>query len=286
MQFIDQLLQKRREKITLAICVLVSLILLFMPGRFKMPAAERVLDAVLYPSVRLAAFLDDYHEMRDENRRLKRMVASLMIEREKLMQFKRERARLRKLAALKEEQFYKLVPCEVIGRNLDRFQDVLVIDKGADDSLRVKMPVLSYQGFVGKITKVFGNSSHVQLITSRNSPVSCLDKRSRVVGILEWIQGDEFSLKDVGINEDIRKGDTLITSGYGGVVPKGFPVAVVKSVLPDQDRLTLNVHAEGILNLSAIEEVFVIVDEMPWEKGIFYDERDKVIYESSLEDKR
>ncbi len=261
-----------------AACILVSLTMLFLPGNFKITFARKALNALFYPGAKAAHFLGEYDEVRDENRRLKRMVASLMHERERLIQFREERKRLRRFAELKEEQHYRLLSCEVIERKFDRFQNVILIDRGMEDSLKAKMPVLSYQGYIGRIVDVFRSSSSVQLISSRNSPVSCLDKRSRVVGILEWKTRSNFELKEVGITDDIQKGDSLITSGFGGVVPKGFFIGVVTKVTADADGVTRKVSAVSPLNLRSLEEVFVITDEMPWEKGIFYDEKDKAVY--------
>jgi rod shape-determining protein MreC len=220
--------------------------------------------------------VDDFHEVRKENRELKRLTASLLLERERLIQFREERERMRKLAAFKEEQFLKLVPCEIIGRNLDRYQTVLVVDKGTQDSLRARMPVLSYQGYVGRVVEVFDNSAWIQLICSRNNPVSCIDKRSRVVGILEWMHHSYFELKNIGIMEDVAVGDTLVTSGFGGVVPKGFPVGVVTKVTTAIDGLSRKVEAKSDIKFRSLEEVFVVVDEIPWDKAIFYSRPDSL----------
>ncbi len=277
MPVFELLFRKHREKTTLAILILLSLTLMLLPPPSKLSMAQTVLNAVSFPALQLTHFVDNLTEMRRENRRLKRMVASLMHERERLIQFRAERTRLRRLAEFKEEQFLDLVPCEVIGRSLDRFQTTLVIDKGRADSIDVRMPVLSYQGYVGRISHVFNNSSWVQLICSQNNPVSCLDKRSRVVGILEWRDHSYFELKHVSVVEDVQVGDTLITSGFGGVVPKGFPVAVVSKVTPDIDGLSLRVDAKSHIKFRSLEEVFVVVDEIPWDRAIFYDERDSTM---------
>ncbi|NIO00889.1 MAG: rod shape-determining protein MreC [Candidatus Latescibacteria bacterium] len=276
MQIIEQLFQRHRDKTTLGLLVILSLILLIIPQRAKFGMAKVALNGLFLPVDRVTHFVEDFREMREENRRLKRIAASLLLERERLAQFREERERLRRLADFKEEQFLKLVPCEVIGRNLDRYQTMLVIDKGARDSLRVRMPVLSYRGYVGRIIEVFGNSSWVQLICSRNNPVSCIDKRSRVVGILEWMHHSYFELKNVGIVEDVAIGDTLITSGFGGVVPKGFPVAVVSKVTHAIDGLSLRVEAKSYIKFRSLEEVFVVIDEIPWNQAIFYDMEDSL----------
>ena len=274
MPLFDLLFRKHRDKTLLSFLVVVSLTLLSLPQALKIDFAQSALSVVFAPIQGFVGRFGDIGQLREDNERLRRMVASLMLERERLLQFRAERARLRRVAEFKEEQFLKLVPSEVVGRNLDRFQTVLVIDKGRADSLDVRMPVMSYQGYVGRVTNVFEHSAWVQLISSRNNPVSCLDKRSRVVGILEWRDHSYFELKNVSVVEDVMVGDTLITSGFGGVVPKGFPVAVVTKVTPNIDGLSLRVDAKSHIDFRSLEEVFVVADEIPWDRAIFYDQRD------------
>lgn len=278
MHIIDLLLHKRREKTTLIVCVVLSLVLLLLPDAAKLYLAKHARSGLFFPMQRVNHFFDDYSEIRDENRRLKGMVGSLMLERERLLQFRDERERLRRFAAFKEEQFYELLPCEVVGRSFDRFQTSLTIDKGETDSLEVKMPVLSYQGYIGHIFRVERNSASVQLICSRNNPVSCLDKRSRVVGILEWKHQSYFEFKQVGVVEDVIVGDTLITSGFGGVVPKGFPVATVTKVTRSMDGLSLKIDAKSLIKFRSLEEVFVMTARIPWKSGIIYDPADAERY--------
>lgn len=277
MPVVDVLFRKHRDKTTLAVLVLSSLILLLLPPPSKIHVAQTALNVMFTPVQRVSRVVGDLGSLRAENRELKRKVASLMQERERLIQYRDERQRLRRLAEFKEEQFLKLVPCEVVGRNLDRFQTTLIVDKGEADSLAVRMPALSYEGYVGRVINVFENTAWVQLIASRNHPVSCIDKRSRVVGILEWRSHSDFELKNVSVVEDIQVGDTLITSGFGGVVPKGIPVAVVTRVSRGIDGLNLNVDAKSHIDFRSLEEVFVITDEIPWERAIYYEELDSTI---------
>jgi len=282
MPIFEILLRRHREKTTLAILTLASVSLMLIPQPSRLTLAQTALNGILYPFYSVRNYLDDLGSVKKENSELKRMVASLLHERERLTQFRDERERLRRLAEFKEEQFLDLVPCEVIGRNLDRFQTAIVFDKGADDSIRTRMPVLSYEGYVGRVTNVFKNSSWVQLICSRNNPVSCLDKRSRVVGILEWSQFSRFELKQVSVVDDVQVGDTLITSGFGGVAPKGFPLGVVTKVREQMDGVSLKVEAVSDINFRSLEEVFVVKDEIPWDRAIFHDPQDSALVKSVL----
>jgi rod shape-determining protein MreC len=256
--------------------------MLVAPESGKVRFARNFVGVAMAPFQRVTNYFDDVSTVKEQNRDLKRMLASLMLERERLTQFRQERERLRRLAEFKEEQFLELVPCEVIGRNLDRFQSVLVIDKGVTDSLAVRMPVLSYQGYVGRVARVLGSTAWVQLIASRNSPVSCLDKRSRVVGILEWRDHSYFELKNVSVVEDVAVGDTLVTSGFGGVAPKGFPVAVVTKVTKDVDGLTWKISAKSHIDFNTLEEVFVVTEEIPWDRAIMYDSQDSTVLRDAL----
>jgi rod shape-determining protein MreC len=278
--------QRHRDKTILGVLILLSLSLLVLPQTAKLNFARHAMNGLFYPVERWTSFIDNYLAVRGENLKLKRMVASLMLERERLLQFRDERERLRRLAAFKEDQFYNLVPSEVIGRNIDRFQTTLLIDKGSQDSLRTGMPVFSYQGLAGRLTDVYERSSWIRLLTSKNNPVSCIDKRSRVVGVLEWRHRNVFELTGVSVVEDVAVGDTLLTSGFGGVVPKGFPVAIVTRVGKASDGLSLAVGARSQVNFLSLEEVFVMTDEIPWDRGIFYDEADTLLMREIVEDPR
>ena len=124
------------------------------------------------------------------------------------------------------------------------------------------------------------------MICSKNHAVSCIDKRSRVVGILEWRERNTFELTNVSAVEDVQVGDSLLTSGFGGVVPKGFSVAVVTKVATARDGLRLKIEARSDVKFRSLEEVFVMTDEIPWDKAIYYDSGDSSFVKSILENQQ
>jgi rod shape-determining protein MreC len=274
MQLFEAVFQKHRDRTVLVVLIAASLALMALPEPVQLEAGRSVVARFMLPAQRAATFIDDYRHVRSENERLRRMVATLALERERLLQFRDERERLRRLAEFKEEQTRKLVPAEVVGRDFDRLQTNLVIDKGSSSGLTEKMPVFSYGGLVGSLSRVFLNASWVELLSSKNHPVSCIDKRSRVVGVLEWRHRNFFELKHVGAGEDVMAGDTLVTSGFGGTIPKGYVAAIVTRVSPGSDGISLRVDARSPVNFLALEEVFVMTEEIPWERSLFYDNAD------------
>ena|SRR5678816_3221497 len=274
MHLFEAVFEKHRDRTVLVVLIIVSLGLMALPEPAQLEVGRSILARLMAPAQHVTAVMHDYTRVHAENERLARMVATLSLERERLLQFRDERERLRRLAEFKEEQTRKLVPAEVIGRDFDRLQTNLVIDKGSSAGFRERMPVLSYGGLVGSLSQVFENTAWVQLLSSKNHPVSCMDKRSRVVGVLEWRFRNFFELKHVGAVEDVMAGDTLLTSGFGGTIPKGYVVAVVTRVAPASDGLSLRIDARSPVNFLALEEVFVMTDEIPWERSLFYNNAD------------
>lgn len=286
MRLLESVFEKHRDRTVLAILIVASFALLSLPETRQLDFARSLLSRIMRPAQRTVDLVADYSTVRAENERLRRMIATLMLERGRLLQFRDERERLRRLAEFKEEQTLKLVPAEVIGRDFDRIQTSLVIDKGTADGLAERMPVFSYEGLVGTVSHVEEKSAWVQLLASKNHPVSCFDKRSRVVGVLEWNNRNNFDLKHVGVVEDVAAGDTLLTSGFGGTIPKGFPVAIVQRVASSPDALSLRVTARGTVDFMALEEVFVMTDEIPWDRSLFYEEADTSLMRDVIERKR
>lgn len=283
MQLFESVFHKHRDRTVLAILIAASFALLSLPETRQLDFARNFLGRVMRPAQRTVDLVDDYSSVRAENERLRRMLATLALERGRLLQFRDERERLRRLAEFKEEQTYRLVPAEVIGRDFDRNQTSLVIDKGSREGLRERMPVFSYDGLVGSLSHVEEQSAWVQLLSSKNHPVSCIDKRSRVVGVLEWRHRNNFELKHVSAVEDVAVGDTLLTSGFGGTIPKGFPVAIVVRAAASTDGLSLRVDARSPVDFMSLEEVFVMTEEMPWDRSLFYDEADTLLMRDVLQ---
>ena len=168
--------------------------------------------------------------------------------------------RLRKLLAFVDDLDRPALPAQVIGEDASNWARTVIIDKGTRAGLRNGLPVVAAEGVVGRIIKTAPNSSRVLLVTDASSAVAALIQRTRTRGVARGRGGDlsvEYALRDA----DIQVGDLLVTSGMGGVFPKGLLLGRVELVEKDQFGLFQQVQASTAADFSHLEEVLVIVGE-------------------------
>lgn len=283
MQIFSFLFDRHLEKTVLAAAIALSVFMLTRPEDSKISAVRSISSFLLYPVGRAGDYFVSVEELSAENDRLRELVVSLSHENERLTQFRDERNRLRELLGFRKDSFYEFMPCDVIARSSSRFHHSITIDRGSDSGVLPGMPVVGYRGLAGRVTQVFPSSSRVLLLNNKSVSVSCLVKRSRVVGVLSWERGNLFSLGFVGKEEDVLPGDTLITSGFGRVFPKGFPVGTVVHSTEEKTELSRRVGIVCMTDLNKLEEVFIITSGRDWEGGEAWLELEKGRWEGETE---
>lgn len=272
MHIISFLFYKHVDKTVLAVAVALSIFMLTREETSKVNSARAISSFLLYPVDRVEAYFTRIDGLREENERLREVTATLTHERERLLQFRDERNRLRELLRFRQDSFFEFLPCEVIARSSNRFHHSVTVDKGSGDGVKPGMAVVGYRGLVGRVVQSFPLSSRVLLLNNKSISVSCLDKRSRVVGMLNWERGNLFRLDFVGREEDVLPGDTLITSGLGRVLPKGFPVGTVFQVAEEKTELSRKIGVIAMTNLSTLEELFIVVGGRDWDSEEIFKE--------------
>jgi len=275
MQIFSFLFERHLERTVLIAAIALSVFMLTRSEDSRVATGRVISSFLLYPVGRADDYFTSVEELTAENDSLRTRVVSLSHENERLTQFGVERNRLRELLGFRKDSFFEFMPCDVIARSSSRFHHSITVDRGSDSGVIPGMPVVGYKGLAGKVTQVFPTSSRVLLLNNKAVSVSCLVKRSRVVGILAWERGSLFSLDYVGKEEDVLPGDTLITSGFGRVFPKGFPVGTVFQVAEEKTELSRRVGIVCMTDLNKLEEVFIIIGGKDWKGGEAYLELEK-----------
>lgn len=286
MQILSFLFEKHLDKTVLAVAVAASIFLLTRDNESVFYRAKSIKSVYQVPRDHFRNYFTTIDELREENRELRRIAASLAHEGERLRQFSVERNRLRELIGLREDSFHDFVACEVIARPPNRYNNFVVVDRGARENIKVGMAVVGYRGLVGRVNHVYHDCSDVLLLSNRSVSVSCLDKRTRTVGMLEWERDNLFRLDYVGKEEVVDMGDTLLTSGLGRLFPKGFPVAVVTQATGEQGGLSKRVRAVSMTDLNTLEELFIVVGPREWSDSYIYEKLDSILGSKGEENRR
>ena len=160
---------------------------------------------------------------------------------------------------------FQMKAATVIGRDPGIFSYSVLINSGTRDGLRINMPVVSTQGLVGHVMETYFGTSKVRLLVDTGSSASAMVQRpqSRAVGIIEGSpsQLSSLRLKNLTRDGDVIKGDKIMTSGLGGIYPKGLLVGEVTDVLDDDGGLMKHALIRPAVEFSRLEEVFVITGE-------------------------
>jgi rod shape-determining protein MreC len=200
--------------------------------------------------------------VRAENRELKQEIQQMRLEQARLSQDADQARRLQALLAFKEQFISQTMAAQVIGGTGSEVSRSVYIDKGEHDGVRPDMAVITKDGIVGKVLRVYRSSSLVLLIDDQTSGVGAILDKSRLQGILRGTSSGEVVLEKVMSDETVPVGEQVLTSGGDGIFPKGLPVGRVTRVSPGND-LFLNIRVRPSADLSRLEEVLVVtkIDE-------------------------
>jgi len=194
--------------------------------------------------------------VRQQNRDLQQQIQDLKLEQVRLKQDAQQARRLQALLGFKEQYIAQTVAAQVIGASGSEQSRIVYIDKGADSGIRRDMPVITADGVVGKVLSVWDATAQVLLLSDQTSGVGAILEQSRLQGVLKGKASGEIVLDKVMIDEEVKPGDRVLTSGGDQIFPKGLVVGTVAKVSKGADFLQITVKPAAALN--HLEEVLVI----------------------------
>lgn len=166
--------------------------------------------------------------------------------------------RLERLLDMKKSAKAPTISATVIGEDVTSWFRTLIINRGASSGIREGMAVISADGVVGQTVKVSSSTSRVLLLTDHASGISATIQRSRARGVVkgkgEMLCTLEFTTRE----EDVKVGDTVITSGIGGVFLKGLPIGEVTMVKRGEYGIFQTVTIRPAVNIPHLEELLVV----------------------------
>lgn len=196
--------------------------------------------------------------LRSENIRLKVEVERLRYRLNLLKEESEENKRLRGLLGFRKETSHTLIPARVVARDPSLWHKSLMIDKGTADGVGRGMAVVASEGVVGSVLEAGSAASKVLLLTDRNSRIGGLVQSTREAGVVEGLSGPLCRLTYLPGSSLVKNGDRVVSSGLGGVFPKGLEVGKAVAVREEKYGLYRYAVIKPSVDFNRLEEVFVI----------------------------
>lgn len=198
-----------------------------------------------------------------ENQRMAAEIARLLGEVRDLKALERENEQLRAVLGFASRAQRDLIPAEIIARGRDGWWQTVRINKGAVHGVQTNMAVISVEGLVGRIVSVSAGAADVLLISDPTCKVAAQILRTGSFGILagrgpQWDGSVVCRMEFINKNVPIRPGDEVITSGLGGVFPRGLLIGYVDRVATDRSGLYQYADVISKADIGTLEYVFVV----------------------------
>lgn len=208
-------------------------------------------------------YFEDVKETKQTNQELLKRVNELERQLLDLDRLKKENKELREALNFKDQyDEYDFIGCSIIAKDPGNWFEVFTINRGMNDNITPDSPVITAYGLVGRVSKTDLTTSRIISIIDIDSTVSARLSKSRDLIV---VRGD-VELKGKGLcradyippNVDVMPGDTVETSGIGGIYPKGIIIGKVVSVISNEGQYDSYAVIEPVVDFKRLEEVIVL----------------------------
>ena len=255
----------------MAVLVVASIVLMTVDHRWhSLELARSALSSVIYPlqytidlPIRLYYWSDEVFSSRqtllEKNREFEARHLENRVQLQKLDIIEKENARLRELLSATSKTTERLLISEIINVDVDPYRQLILLNKGSNSDVYQGQAIMDAQGIMGQIVHVSLLSSTAMLITdaSHALPVQ-IDRTGLRTNAFGTGKMDQLNLHYLPNNIDIQVGDTLITSGLGGVFPPNYPVARITKVEHPAGEPFATIVAIPLAQLDKSREVLLV----------------------------
>lgn len=256
----------------ITIVILVVLVVLTNINRDNLSFAESFATSIVMPIQNAftmfkhkvtgnTEFFTNLDTLKNENEELKKRNNELETQVRELEILKAENAKLQEYANLTEKyQEYSTIAAYVIDRDVSNYSSNIVINVGSKQGVEKNMTVIADKGLVGHVISVTENTAKVQVIVDGASSVSSMISTSEESIICKGSIDNDKTLKATYIDtsSELLVGDSVVTSGLGGIYPKGVTIGVIKQVVNTSNITDRYAIVETAVDFSKLYTVLVI----------------------------
>jgi rod shape-determining protein MreC len=205
----------------------------------------------------------DLLAVRSENARLAQRVAEIESENMQFREALVTSGHLARVAAMRDNSEIPMLPAEIVGLDVTPWFRSILIDRGSDHHVLPGNPVVTYDGVVGVVTATSAHAAKTMLLLDHQSEVDALVQRSRARGIMRGAGRGALEFEFFVREADVVVGDDVVTSGLGGIYPKGLRLGTVTEIKPATGQLTQIAVVRPAVDLGELEQVFVMLHRGP-----------------------
>ena len=206
-----------------------------------------------------------YLSLRDteeENAVLRESIAQLELQLQQQNALARQARSLHRLLELRNSIDLLTLPAKVIAVDATPWFRTFTVNRGTGDGVQQDFAVIAPNGVVGRVIGTPGpRAAKVQLLIDRNAAAGALIARTRAAGVVAGVDGQSLLRMDYVSNlEDVRIGDSVVTSGTDGIYPKGFVIGTIRNVQRGED-LYKTILVDPVVDFGNLENVLIVVND-------------------------
>ena len=201
----------------------------------------------------------DLVDVRSENARMRDRITQLEDENLQFREALVASKYLMQIAEMRDELEVPMLPSQVVGLDVSPWFRSVLVDRGGSHGVLPGNPVITDEGVVGLVTATSRHAAKTMLLLDRQSAIDGIVQRSRSRGVIRGRGIDELEFEFVVRGGDVLPGDIVITSGLGGVYPKGLPIGEVVSLGDPGGRLLQTATLRPAVDFGRLEHVFVML---------------------------
>lgn len=209
-------------------------------------------------------FFENVNELKQENEQLKQRNSELEQSLREFEIIKNENEQLKQELNLSEKYGqYTTVPGTIISRDISNYSKTIVINVGSEDGVKEKMTVIADEGLVGYVVSATSHTAKIQTIVDSASATSCLTSTTRESMISKGTVEKNSILKAtyIATGANIIQGDSVETSGLGGIYIKGIHVGKIKKIVEGTNKTDSYALIESAVDFDKLETVLVITNQ-------------------------
>jgi rod shape-determining protein MreC len=253
--------REKRAVINLVIAIVISLAIILAGDPVTDFIGNVNIFVFYYPFYKLKNSIGSLTQTAEEAESLRASLVELSTNLQIYNETLEENRRLRSLLGFVPPPGFTILPTEIIGVRGSTIPNTVLINKGERDSIYVDQTVINRNGLAGRAANVMADYSVVYLLTEPQCRVAARIKRSREQGIIRYSLSRGMFLDNLPQKGDVSIGDTIITSGLGGIFPEGLVIGTVTNINSPEREFFYRIDVNPAVNFNGLDELYILIRE-------------------------